>query len=228
MPRRNPSPPERQRTKFSKWNNGRSCDRFKLRHCRTVMNALPHSPAEHRLRQIALARRAVMDGRPPPRRGALDSGSEFGWIERSWRRCLANGQRPEQRVAFDVIPRAGGTADRGSQSRAAAGRAPGARPARPCDRQHPLLRHPDRRRRRGHRRRRADRPRRPPCPADHPHRRRPVGTRGRHHRHRRGAGRAAAGVAAPRRTFLRRHQRATAAPARRCSARKAIASACWT
>jgi transcriptional regulator of acetoin/glycerol metabolism len=30
--------------------------------------------------------------------------SELGWIERSWRRCLANGQRPDQRVAFEVIP----------------------------------------------------------------------------------------------------------------------------
>lgn len=68
------------------------------------MNDLLRLPAEQRLRQIGLARRAVMvEGR---RAGevVLDSGPEFGWIERSWRRCLANGQRPDQRVAFDVIP----------------------------------------------------------------------------------------------------------------------------
>ena len=68
------------------------------------MNTLPHLPAEHRLRQIGLARRAVMVEGRRPGEVMLDSGPEFGWIERSWRRCLANGQRPDQRVAFDVIP----------------------------------------------------------------------------------------------------------------------------
>jgi transcriptional regulator of acetoin/glycerol metabolism len=68
------------------------------------MIALPHLPAEHRLRQIGLARRAVMMEGRRPGEVRLDSGSEFGWIERSWRRCLANGQRPDQHVAFDVIP----------------------------------------------------------------------------------------------------------------------------
>ena len=68
------------------------------------MNALLHLPAEQRLRQIGLARRAVMVEGRRPGEVVLDSGAEFGWIERSWRRCLAYGQRPEQRVAFDVIP----------------------------------------------------------------------------------------------------------------------------
>jgi transcriptional regulator of acetoin/glycerol metabolism len=63
-----------------------------------------HSPAQQRLAQIALARRAVMVEGRPVSEVMLDSGSEPGWIERSWRRCLANGQRPDQRVAFDVIP----------------------------------------------------------------------------------------------------------------------------
>ena len=30
-------------------------------------------------------------------------GSKGSWIERSWRRCLASGQRPEQRLDFDMI-----------------------------------------------------------------------------------------------------------------------------
>ena len=56
-----------------------------------------HVSADQRLQQIEQARRAVMvDGRP--------GGHELGWIERSWRRCLARGRRPDQRVSFDVIP----------------------------------------------------------------------------------------------------------------------------
>ncbi|HWP13101.1 MAG TPA: helix-turn-helix domain-containing protein [Ramlibacter sp.] len=60
--------------------------------------------AEQRLRQIEQARHAVMvEGRSGA--GALSAAwSEGGWIERSWRRCLANGQRPEQRLGFDMIP----------------------------------------------------------------------------------------------------------------------------
>ncbi|HXD42481.1 MAG TPA: helix-turn-helix domain-containing protein [Ramlibacter sp.] len=59
--------------------------------------------AEQRLRQIEQARRAVMlEGR-----SATDvlarSWFEGGWIERSWRRCLASGQRPEQRLGFEMV-----------------------------------------------------------------------------------------------------------------------------
>ncbi|MHB1198061.1 MAG: helix-turn-helix domain-containing protein [Polaromonas sp.] len=54
--------------------------------------------SEQRLRQIAQARQAVLqDGTSLP--GALADP----WIERSWRRCLASGKKPEQEVAFDVI-----------------------------------------------------------------------------------------------------------------------------
>lgn len=35
---------------------------------------------------------------------ALDGWADRTWIERSWRRCLANGQRPDQRLAFDLLP----------------------------------------------------------------------------------------------------------------------------
>lgn len=56
------------------------------------------SSPEQRLRQIDLARRAVIDeGR------AAEPLLSAPWIERSWRRCLARGQRPQQPVAFDTI-----------------------------------------------------------------------------------------------------------------------------
>ncbi len=54
--------------------------------------------SEQRLRQIAQARRAVLqEGK------SLAGALTDPWIERSWRRCLATGKRPEQEVAFDVI-----------------------------------------------------------------------------------------------------------------------------
>ncbi len=58
-----------------------------------------HSPpSDQRLQQIAEARQAVLhDGQAP-------SGTRAdAWIERSWRRCLAMGQRPEQHISFDVL-----------------------------------------------------------------------------------------------------------------------------
>ncbi len=57
-----------------------------------------------RLQQIAQARRAVLqEGRPAA--GALVPGPfPQPWLERSWRRCLEGGQRPQQRLAFDVLP----------------------------------------------------------------------------------------------------------------------------
>jgi transcriptional regulator of acetoin/glycerol metabolism len=69
-----------------------------------AMNASPYSPDQQRLRQIDRARRAVMVENRSASEVMLDSGPELGWIERSWRRCLANGQRPDQRVVFDVLP----------------------------------------------------------------------------------------------------------------------------
>ncbi len=55
--------------------------------------------AEQRLQNIDLARRAVLhDGQPQA--GSLSEP----WIIRSWQRCLASGQRPDQSVVFDVIP----------------------------------------------------------------------------------------------------------------------------
>lgn len=59
--------------------------------------ALPS--ADERLRQIESARLAVLhEGR-----SVAVYGAESAWIERSWQRCLAAGQRPDQRVTFDVL-----------------------------------------------------------------------------------------------------------------------------
>ena len=55
--------------------------------------------SEQRMRQIALARNAVLQ----EGQSALGGTTET-WITRSWLRCLANGQRPDKAVTFDVIP----------------------------------------------------------------------------------------------------------------------------
>lgn len=59
-----------------------------------------------RLQQIAQARAAVMQEGRTLTDTLADAWFERTWIERSWRRCLANGQRPEDRVGFDVVPAA--------------------------------------------------------------------------------------------------------------------------
>jgi len=65
------------------------------------MHATPNPPPAQRKDRLALiadARRAVMhDGAPTP------TTSVEPWIERSWRRCLASGHRPEQRLTFDTV-----------------------------------------------------------------------------------------------------------------------------
>ena len=68
------------------------------------MTASLSSADPQRLRQIERARRAVMVENRSAGEPMQGGWSELGWIERSWRRCLANGQRPNQRVVFDVIP----------------------------------------------------------------------------------------------------------------------------
>jgi hypothetical protein len=69
---------------------------------------LPTTP-DHRLARIEAARRAVMNDEP------LTAPAMEPWIERSWRRCLASGQRPEQRVGFDVVSSHGVAAHPGVQ-----------------------------------------------------------------------------------------------------------------
>jgi transcriptional regulator of acetoin/glycerol metabolism len=59
---------------------------------------------DSRLQDIELARRMVLAEDPSSTDGLPQRWSERGWIERSWRRCLASGLRPQQRVAFDLLP----------------------------------------------------------------------------------------------------------------------------
>ena len=62
-----------------------------------MLQTLSHL-AEQRLRHIDVARRAVLhDGQ------ALAGPLTESWITRSWQRCLAGGQRPEQAVSFDLV-----------------------------------------------------------------------------------------------------------------------------
>jgi sigma-54 dependent transcriptional regulator, acetoin dehydrogenase operon transcriptional activator AcoR len=60
--------------------------------------------AQSRLLQIARARRAVMEEGRSATDVLIHGWYEGNWIERSWRRCLQNGQRPQDRVGFDVVP----------------------------------------------------------------------------------------------------------------------------
>lgn len=64
--------------------------------------APPHPlPPTDRLAAIDRARQAVLSG------GAGAEGAVLQpWLERSWRRCLALGLEPQQRVVFDPVPRA--------------------------------------------------------------------------------------------------------------------------
>ena len=68
-----------------------------------VAHSAPSAPNAHsaaqRLLQIDRARQAVLR-EDKPASGLLPEP----WIERSWRRCLVNGHRPQQAVGFDVIP----------------------------------------------------------------------------------------------------------------------------
>ena len=60
--------------------------------------------AQHRLLQIAQARSTVMREGRSLTDAVAGTVMERAWIERSWRRCLESGQRPDHRVGFDTIP----------------------------------------------------------------------------------------------------------------------------
>jgi transcriptional regulator of acetoin/glycerol metabolism len=68
------------------------------------MPSTTSSSDERRLELIARARDAVMQGGQSMTGTLVDAWYDNSWIERSWRRCMASGQRPEQRLNFDVIP----------------------------------------------------------------------------------------------------------------------------
>lgn len=65
------------------------------------MQAAPVKLEDRRLKQIDRARQLVItEGHGLPAPGL---GPQRGWIERSWRRCLEGGRRPEQRLEFDGV-----------------------------------------------------------------------------------------------------------------------------
>ena len=72
----------------------------------SIITASPRHPALNagapdRLAHIGRARQALLYGGQPPAGAAPALES---WIERSWLRCLASGQRPEQTPFFDLLP----------------------------------------------------------------------------------------------------------------------------
>jgi transcriptional regulator of acetoin/glycerol metabolism len=62
------------------------------------------SAGQDRLRQIERARHAVMEEGRAMTDILVQGWFEAAWIERSWRRCLGQGQRPDDRIGFDVVP----------------------------------------------------------------------------------------------------------------------------
>ena len=65
---------------------------------------MPASHPDHRLSQIALARRAVLESGAELTDALIGAWVDRAWIVQSWRRCLARGARPEAPVVFDATP----------------------------------------------------------------------------------------------------------------------------
>jgi transcriptional regulator of acetoin/glycerol metabolism len=65
---------------------------------------LPASTAHGRLLQIERARQAVLQEGRSVADGLAHGWQEGAWIERSWRRCLQQGRRPIDPLAFDAVP----------------------------------------------------------------------------------------------------------------------------
>jgi sigma-54 dependent transcriptional regulator, acetoin dehydrogenase operon transcriptional activator AcoR len=82
--------------KFSNWNNGAATIRG------AKEDFMPDS-SDSRLRQIERARRAVMVEQRSAADVLVAGPSDRSWIERSWRRCLALGRRPGDRVQFEMV-----------------------------------------------------------------------------------------------------------------------------
>ncbi|WP_326533917.1 helix-turn-helix domain-containing protein [Pseudorhodoferax sp.] len=62
-----------------------------------MLQPSPHPPSD-RSEPIRRAREQVLDQHLPAPQGLVAP-----WIERSWQRCLAAGQRPEQALGFDAV-----------------------------------------------------------------------------------------------------------------------------
>ena len=61
--------------------------------------------AHDRLQQIERARQAVLEEGRSMTEVLVHAWYDGTWIERSWRRCLDSGQRPEYDVGFELVPR---------------------------------------------------------------------------------------------------------------------------
>ncbi|MFD1711406.1 helix-turn-helix domain-containing protein [Ottowia flava] len=57
----------------------------------------------HRLQQIALARQQALGGTASATDALVDAWFDRAWLARSWQRCLAQGQRPAESVAFATV-----------------------------------------------------------------------------------------------------------------------------
>jgi transcriptional regulator of acetoin/glycerol metabolism len=73
---------------------------------RVAIMTSPAAIAQRRLLQIQHARQAVLQEGRSFADLLIRDWQEAAWIERSWRRCLQQGQRPGDRVGFDVLPAA--------------------------------------------------------------------------------------------------------------------------
>lgn len=64
----------------------------------------PLARDQNREQLIDQARRALLAETRSATDALVDSWFDRSWITTSWRRCLARGQRPDQRVSFDQVP----------------------------------------------------------------------------------------------------------------------------
>ncbi len=60
--------------------------------------------SDERLLRIEQARAAVMFEGRSATEAMSGAWLNHSWIERSWRRCMAGGRRPDESLAFDVLP----------------------------------------------------------------------------------------------------------------------------
>ncbi|MES2635210.1 MAG: helix-turn-helix domain-containing protein [Pseudomonadota bacterium] len=66
--------------------------------------ATTQTTPDERLLRIEQARAAVMFEGRSATDSMVDAWFNHSWIERSWRRCMARGRRPDEHLAFDVLP----------------------------------------------------------------------------------------------------------------------------
>lgn len=72
---------------------------LKMKHwCNRVMSQELSYASGDRLWQIERARQSLLADQAPAVSGHIPD-----WVERSWRRCLARGQTPRQRVVFEAV-----------------------------------------------------------------------------------------------------------------------------